>query len=202
MTAENNQKDIGHFDRWSRTYDASWIQRYIVRVHQDMLDIVSGMVSAPQSILDVGCGTGQLLMKARTRWPSARLEGVDPAPGMVEIARRQAGGATFSLGNAESLPMADSSVDVAFSSLSFHHWADQAKGLREMSRVLRPGGCVCIADVTAPDWLASIVRRVRVRGSSGMARLFTEAGLTVTLQRHSATRFVLLTFGVTMAGGA
>lgn len=50
--------------------------------------------------------------------------------------------ATFYVGMAESIPLPGNSVDLVFSTLSFHHWSDQMKGLREIVRVLRPGGPV------------------------------------------------------------
>jgi ubiquinone/menaquinone biosynthesis C-methylase UbiE len=196
MPVDKTQKDIEHFNDWSRTYDESWVQRFAAPAHQDMLDVAVNVVSAPRSILDVGCGTGQLLIKAAARWPSAQLAGVDPAEGMVEIARRQIRGATVYLGSAESLPISDASVDMVFSSISFHHWTDQARGLREIARVLRPAGCLCITDMTMPNWLSKILRRVKVKGSTEMTRLFTEAGLIVKLQRRSTSRFVLLTLGI------
>jgi len=202
MSTENSNKDVDHFSRWSRTYDTSWIQRLVVPVHQDMLDVAASIVPAPQSILDIGCGTGQLLIKAATRWPSAQLAGVDPAVGMVEVARNQTQGATIYLGQAESLPVGNSSVDIVFSSISFHHWDDQPKALREIIRTLRPGGCLCITDISLPDWISNVVRRIKVKGPAGMVRLFTEAGFTVRLQRRSSTRFVLLTLGVADSGNA
>jgi ubiquinone/menaquinone biosynthesis C-methylase UbiE len=196
MSTEKSKKDIEHFSRWSRTYDSSWIRRLAVPVHQDMLEVAASIVPAPRSILDIGCGTGKLLIKAAARWPSAELVGVDPAVGMVEVARNQAKGATIYLGQAESLPVADSSIDIVFSSLSFHHWDDQAKALREITRALRPGGCLCITDITLPDWIANVIRRIKVKGPAGMARLFTEGGFAVRLQRRSSSRFVLLTLGI------
>ena len=196
MPSEQSRKDIEHFNRWSRRYDRSWIQRFALPVHRDMLNVAGAMVPAPAVILDVGCGTGRLLMKAAERWPRASLTGVDPSDGMVEIARRQVQGAGIYLGNAESLPVADTSVDIVFSSISFHHWTDQAKGVGEIARVLRPGGCLCIADMTMPAWLTAFIRRVRVRSREEMARLFTGAGLSVDIQRRSGTWLVLLTAGI------
>jgi len=200
MSTDNSKNEVEHFNRWSRTYDKSWIQRFALPVHQDMLDVAGNLVAAPQSIIDIGCGTGQLLIKASARWPSAYLVGVDPAIGMVEVARSQTRGATICIASADSLPVADSSADIVFSSLSFHHWADQTKGLREIARVLRPAGCLCIADITMPDWIAKIIRRVKVKAPVEMARLLTDAGLIVKLQRRSSTRFVLLTVGVKNSG--
>jgi ubiquinone/menaquinone biosynthesis C-methylase UbiE len=200
MPIDNTRNEVAHFNRWSRNYDRSWIQRFALPIHQDMLAVAADAVAFPQSILDIGCGTGRLLINAAARWPSAHLVGVDPSVGMVEVARSHTQAATFFLGTANSLPVADSSADIVFSSLSFHHWADQANALREIARVLRPRGCLCIADLTMPDWLAKVIRHVEVKGPAGTGRLFTEAGFTVVLQRRSSTRFVLLTLGIKNSG--
>src|SRR5579883_1550856 len=129
--ATNKAHDIDRFSRWSRTYERSYLQGLIFdRAHR----------AAPESILDVGCGTGRFLRQAAQRWPGASLIGVDPAEGMIEMARRLTPGATFYVSMAEELPLPGASVDVAVTTLSFHHWSDQAAGVREVARVLRPGG--------------------------------------------------------------
>ncbi len=202
MTTNDSSKDIEHFNHWSQTYDDSWIQHYANRVHAEMLDAASKEIAGPNTLLDVGCGTGKLLRKARTLYPSAQLIGIDPAEGMVTIARSQLPAATIYLGSAESLPLADSSVDVVFSSLSFHHWSDQRGALREIHRVLRPGGCFCLADIRMPVWLAKFVRHINVKSPAATDQLFVEAGLPVRYQHRTFTRFILLTVGVKRSGKA
>ncbi len=196
MTTNDSIKDIEHFNRWSRTYDDSWIQRYANRVHTEMLNVATNKIAAPNTILDVGCGTGQLLRKARELYPSAQLFGIDPAEGMVKIARGQLPSATIYLGAAESLPLADSSVDVVLSSISFHHWSDQLAALREIRRVLRSGGCFCLADISMPVWLAKLVRHSKVKSPAATSQFFDEAGLSVKVQHRTFTRFIFLTLGI------
>ena len=196
MATNDSKKDIENFNRWSRTYDDSWIQRYADRVHAEMLNVVTNEIAAPNTILDVGCGTGRLLRKALALYPSAQLFGIDPAEGMVEIARGQVPSATIYLAAAESLPLADSSVDVVLSSISFHHWSDQLAALREISRVLRSGGCFCLADISMPLWLAKLLRHSKVKSSAAMSQFFDEAGLPVKVQHRTFTRFILLTLGI------
>ena len=193
MDIENAQKEIEHFNRWSRTYEDSWIQRFVEPVHKDMLSVITKQLSVPRSVLDVGCGTGRLLRKAAALWPSAQLIGVDPATGMVDIARQRTQGATIHLAGAESLPLADSPVDVALSSISFHHWRDQAAGVREIARVLCSGGCFCLTDLTIPDWLARIQRHAK--GPRQTRNIVEASGLTVEVQRRTYRRLVLLTLG-------
>jgi ubiquinone/menaquinone biosynthesis C-methylase UbiE len=93
----------------------------------------------PASVLDIGSGSGRLLRKAHDYWPEAQLSGVDPAQKMLEVARHLTPEARFYMGSGEALPLEDASVDLALSTISFHHWRDQAAGAREVARVLRPG---------------------------------------------------------------
>jgi ubiquinone/menaquinone biosynthesis C-methylase UbiE len=196
METNDSRKDVEHFNRWSHTYDESWIQRYAERVHTEMLNVVTNEIAAPNTVLDVGCGTGRLLRKAHALYPSAQLFGVDPAKGMVELARGQVPSAAIYLAAAESLPLADSSVDVVLSSISFHHWSDQPAALREIGRVLRSGGCFCLADISIPVWLANLVQHIKVKSPAATSQFFEEAGLPVKVQHRTFTRFILLTLGV------
>ena len=135
--------DVDRFDRWAETYDRSVMQRlFFGPVHLKMLDLLEreGPKALPGCILDVSCGTGRLLRAASVYWPKAQLLGIDPAAQMVLEATRLNLKATFKLGSAETLPFPDQCADIVLSSISFHHWADQQKGLYEITRVLRPGG--------------------------------------------------------------
>jgi ubiquinone/menaquinone biosynthesis C-methylase UbiE len=100
------------------------------------------------------------------------------------------------LGAAESLPLSDSSVDVVLSSISFHHWSDQIAALREIIRVLRPGGCFCLADISMPVWLAKFIQHIKVKSPAATSQFFEEAGLQVKIQHRTFTRFVWLTLGI------
>ena len=195
MSRTSERNDIEHFNRWSRTYEDSLLQRFFFdRVHHGVLKLVANRTE-PGSILDVGCGTGRLLRDARARWPGAELIGVDPANGMVEVARRLTPGATFYVGMAEALPLPDASVDVALSTISFHHWKDQAAGVREVARVLRPGGYFFLTDVSVPAWLHRFIHQPRVHSPARMRALFMEAGLNVLMQQAVFSPYVLVTVG-------
>lgn len=81
-----NADDVQNFNRWSGSYETSWQQWIFFDPVQNAVIKLVELGSNPASILDVGCGTGLLLRKARGRWPAARLTGIDPAKGMVEKA--------------------------------------------------------------------------------------------------------------------
>ncbi len=193
-----SREDVDKFHRWSRTYERSLGQFFFFGpVHRAVLNLVEAQLDGrvPESVLDVGCGTGRLLRRASARWPTAHHVGVDPAEGMIELARLLTPSASFHVGRGEAVPLPDSSVDVAFSTVSFHHWHDQAAGLREIARVLRPNGFFCLADGVLPSLAGGIIAHQRIHTRAEIAALFTGAGLDIRSQRRIVAGGVLATIG-------
>jgi ubiquinone/menaquinone biosynthesis C-methylase UbiE len=188
--------DVARFEKWSATYDSSRVQRFFDQVHLVMLDLLTSAdhTSAPLAILDVGCGTGRLLRAAGSRWPQARLLGVDPSEGMVSQARRRLPDASIYPASAEMLPLPDACVDLVVSSFSFHHWSDQRQGLKEVTRVLTPHGRLCIADIVLPRWLAWLLGS-RAKSSSALRALLVDAGLVVSHQVSVFRPLVVVSLG-------
>src|SRR5690242_19571356 len=154
MKSKHRSLDVELFERWGSRYERSWMQqRLFDPVHSAILQQAHNRFK-PKSVLDIGCGSGRLLRKVPDYWPQAQLCGVDPAQKMLEIARQLTPQARFYLGCGEALPLPDASVDLALSTISFHHWHDQAAGVREVARVLRAGGSFLLADFSLPPWLA------------------------------------------------
>jgi ubiquinone/menaquinone biosynthesis C-methylase UbiE len=196
MATGHREKDVERFHQWSGSYEKSWLQRvFFEPVHRATLELAAGIVHEPASILDVGCGTGKLLRSTHTNWPEAQLIGVDPAEGMVEVARRLTPNATFSAGMAEALPVEDASVDLALSTTSFHHWRDQAAGIREIARALRPEGYFILVDFSFPALIVRMLRLKRVHSPAQMRALFNHAGLDVQTQQILAWSSWLATVG-------
>src|SRR5207237_161613 len=107
--------------------------------------------------LDVGTGTGDFALALLARSPrSATVTGVDISAGMLGVAERRAakagGGARYErvIASVESLPFADSTFDVAVAGFVIRNVGDIPQGLREMRRVLRPGGRAVILDLHTP----------------------------------------------------
>jgi len=139
-----------------------WQEQPINRKAAALLDIQPGDV-----ILDVGCATGGLAA-SMARYLDVESGGIaiglDAAPEMVNVARSKRASATcrFDIGVAEDLPYSENCFDKAASSFFFHHvdLADKERALREIYRVLRPGGVLVLADVDVPSgWFGRLCAR-------------------------------------------
>jgi ubiquinone/menaquinone biosynthesis C-methylase UbiE len=197
MVTPSKRNALSHFQRQSSTYERSWLQpRFFEPAQQAVLEVMEQHIPAqPNTVLDVGSGTGKLLRSVHERWPSAKLMGIDPTPGMVETARQLTPTATFEVGFAEALPIPNASVDVVVSTFSFHHWSDQGVGLREIMRVLRPQGYFILTDAVLPAWLARFFPRSHLRSPAQVQNLFQQVGLHILQQQTVVHDWVLITVG-------
>ena len=101
---------------------------------------------AGQRVLDVACGTGVLALAAAERvGPAGRVTGLDANVDMLTVARRKTDRVEWREGRAEALPFADATFDAVLSQFGLMFFADRAGALREMMRVLRPGGPLAVA---------------------------------------------------------
>lgn len=144
----------GHVVHWAARYDALvWLLTFGKerRFRERLLE--PARLRAGEAVLDVGCGTGTLAIAAKRQVGlSGSVCGVDPSPEMIARAQRKAAKAgaavDFRHGLAQSLPFADGRFDVVLSTVMLHHLAraDRPGALREMRRVLKPGGRLLAVD--------------------------------------------------------
>jgi arsenite methyltransferase len=126
-------------------------------------------VARGRRVVDVACGTGATALLLAHEL-DCDVVGVDLGSRAIEQATHAAraagllGRASFVLGDAEALPLADSGFDVALSECSLCTFPDKRRAIAEMVRVVRPGGTVAIADVTGePDALPAPLRCAAAR---------------------------------------
>jgi arsenite methyltransferase len=112
-----------------------------------------GALREGERVVDVGCGAGiDSLIAARMVGARGKVVGVDMTPAMLARARRAAASGGFANvqfhdGLAEALPVSDSWADVVISNGVLNLFPDKLAGLREMARVLRPGGRLQVGDI-------------------------------------------------------
>jgi SAM-dependent methyltransferase len=148
---------------------APLLGRLYRQVAEDVAVELAARRTRRATIVDLGCGPGDLVVAISQRLRDARIIGLDLSPSMLLWAGRHAttdGRLKFVVGDAADLPFGDASVDVVVSTLSLHHWAEPADVFAEIARVLRSGGVALIYDL---DLLTL--------GSSQMAEVAIAAGL-------------------------
>lgn len=162
-------------------------QRLILELMGDLKDA---------RVLDAGCGDGVLTCAMASR--GARAIGIDPDPAMLNAARARAeragANADFMDGRIERLPFADASFDVVVAVTVLCFVSDASAALREMARVLRPGGRLVLGELgrwslwaairRLRGWLGAATWRAARFRSAGELRARAEAaGLCVTAIR-------------------
>ncbi len=143
------------YNRMAARYDRRW---------RGYLDATLGTLQAwvrpvrGLAVLDVACGTGEL---ARRMGPdqAQQLVGVDLTPGMLSVAAQKLTArpeALLAQAGASSLPFASSSFDLVVTASAFHYFPAPVAALREMARVVRPGGRVVVLDWCRDFWLCQL----------------------------------------------
>jgi SAM-dependent methyltransferase len=108
------------------------------------------------AVADVGCGTGFLAAGLAPR--VAQVHALDGSPAMIEAAKRNLAAfanVTYHATDGDALPLADASVDAVLANMFLHHCPDPAAAIREMARILRPGGRLVITDMDrhSHEWM-------------------------------------------------
>ena len=140
------------FDRIARVYDP--INSVMTAgLHQRWRERAADMAALRPGgrALDVATGTGDLAVALAERvGPSGEVVGSDFSERMLELAREKAPSLRFETANALDLPYEDDSFDAATVGFGARNFADLARGLSEMARVVRPGGRVVVLEITTP----------------------------------------------------
>ncbi|MCP3857497.1 MAG: class I SAM-dependent methyltransferase [Actinomycetia bacterium] len=185
------------FDRWSAVYDRPRLQALTYRpIHDAVLRRLDG--NSPSTIVDLGCGTGQLSARLIERFPHATIAGIDFSAGMLaEAAQRLSADPSHPYAllraDAEKLPLAPSSIDAVVCTESFHWYHHQAETLEGLAEVLRPDGRLIIASIaTLTSRAESLIRgitapsgrTIRALAPHQMRRLLRQSGFEVLHQQR------------------
>lgn len=184
------------FASWSKSYDRSILQWLLFDPSHKL--ILEHLDSAGQEahILDIGCGTGKLAHRMVTHHRDARVFGIDLSESMIRAGQHRIATQKrihLSVADSEHLPFADSTFDYVTCSNSFHHYPNQLAALREMYRVLRPGGKLFLTDGYRDSLLGWLIYDVFVTKFEGgnvyhlpaakFVLEFAEAGFSDVRQR-------------------
>ena len=147
---------------------------------------IARMNVAPASeILDIGCGSGWAARLMAARSGGGHVVGIDVSDEMIRVAREQSSNVAnvaFRVASAENLPFPDNTFTHAFSMESLYYYADIAKALREIARVLQPGGWfVTVVDLYQENtpthqWVEMLKVPVQLLSTAQYRSLFEAAG--------------------------
>lgn len=149
-------KTAGRVIHWARYYDlfGKLISFGRDKAIREKLITLAAPVPG-ESVLDVGCGTGTLVIALKPRVGAGEVHGIDASPEMIEVAKEKAAKARseidFKVALIEEIPFPAASFDLVTSSLMLHHLPDdlKRKGFAEIRRVLKPGGRFLAMDFAA-----------------------------------------------------
>lgn len=150
-----------HWSFLTRYYEAlSWPLAH--RLWKRIATEVSQRATHTAKIVDLGCGPGTVLRTIAKLRPDLQLHGLDIDPAIIGIARRKSAhvSVTYEVASIANLPIADASVDIAVSSLMFHHLDTdiQRAAFREVQRILKPDGIFLLCDISIPPrkWITPV----------------------------------------------
>lgn len=169
--------DPAEYHKMAAAENGMWYYRAL---HEHIRrELQARLPAGPARLLDAGCGTGGLIRRLTPRQPEWQWTGVDVEPLACALAR-EAGANDVREASVTALPFTDAEFDAVVSADVLYHLDDDETALREMARVLRPGG-LAVINVPAHRWLWSYHdvavhgRRRYVRGE--LADKLSRAGL-------------------------
>ncbi len=152
---------------------------------------------SPGSVLDVGCGPGDVLAHLATENATIRLFGVDPSEGMVRAARKKfarqgiSGRTSVEIGSSRDIPF-NAKFDLIISTISFHHWKDRGTSLENLSKYLSEKGSIVIFDLDRSQFPGRLPVFRRHTLSEAECENFSIEGFTATVIHLESTGLITL----------
>jgi ubiquinone/menaquinone biosynthesis C-methylase UbiE len=188
MSDNGNQTEklISEYTALAPSYDQRW-STYLHSSFTMTLEKVAGLPA--ERVLDVACGTGQLLAMLAQRSEQSELVGVDRVPAMLEVAKRRLGRrATVLECEARQLPFDDAYFQLVTSTNALHYFSETDVALREIRRVISSDGNLIITDWCRNFLWMKVLNRVllwtrhshvNTLSSSELTRCLTDAGFGI-----------------------
>jgi ubiquinone/menaquinone biosynthesis C-methylase UbiE len=187
--AQKGYKGMGMEGSVARWYEKN--TRRDMNEFRRLAECLRGCLPGGGDVLEVAPGPGFLAIET-ARGGTCRVTGLDISRTFVEIARKNAAEAgvrvDFRYGNASEMPFAENSFDFLVCRAAFKNFREPEKALREMRRVLRPGGTALIIDLRRDASMAQIRRYVNGLGLSVRSRLFTLLTFRFMLLKRAYTK--------------
>jgi ubiquinone/menaquinone biosynthesis C-methylase UbiE len=199
ISSSNIEENKKLFDKWSNKYDFFIFQFWMKGFHRPVL---KQLKNEEIKVLDISCGTGELLKELHGRKPLLDLSGIDLSSKMLEQVKRKLGNKVKIIeGDVHNLPYENETFDIVITTEAFHHYHSPSLAIKEMKRVLVNKGKLIIVDV---NFFIRPINKilelfepgcVKVNSRKEMYKLFSEGGFTGIIQTRSFL-FAVMTVGI------
>lgn len=162
------------YDQMASVYDQRW-NTYIVKTLSFLKTWAH--ISPEETVLDIGCGTGEFERLLLADNPQQRMIGVDISEEMLLLARQKCHAypnVTFQTASALALPFTNNSFDIVVSASTFHYFDDPVAALEEIKRVLKPNGKIIILDWCKDYLLCRICDFILKLADPGYKQCYTQ----------------------------
>lgn len=182
IDSDYKNKSVETFDKQAVKYHSTFFGRHARSLYRYVLDEIK--TGAYDSVLDVGCGRGDVLSLIIGKDNNIRAHGLDLSKEMLKIANEELKGqAVLKLGDSENIPWDSNEFSLVTCTDSFHHYPNPEKALSEMFRVLKKNGKLIISEIWLPTPFRQATNLVLPLMKTGDVRVYSENELTGMLKR-------------------
>ena len=185
MTESTSQNLREEFNRWAEAGRGEGMERDHLPITLPVIEKMQ--LAATDNVLDVGCGSGWLSRRLAQLVPEGRVIGMDISDEMIRVARRTSQefeNAMFVTGEVGEIPWEANFFSQAISVESSYYWPDPAAGIKELFRVMRPGGRTWILinyykdNVHCHQWGELLAVKTHLLSAEEWNELFRDAGFS------------------------
>jgi len=146
------KESIKIFDKWAPSYEKGFWGFYFKTAYRSILALTEKYIGRDSKILDIGCGTGELVFLLSGKVSEGEIIGLDISKQMIEAAQkkkleRKINNAQFVTSKANSIPYENERFNLVFCLNALHHFPDHPSFFKEISRILKKDGTFVLLDL-------------------------------------------------------
>ncbi|MFR6234122.1 MAG: class I SAM-dependent methyltransferase [Blautia sp.] len=167
----------------AKTYDTDKNGKHARNLYQHVIDTLSTLQFS--NVLDVGCGTGEILSAIGALYPTVSLLGIDISQEMLKQAKsKEIDNVKLYLGDAEHLPFENARFNVLICTDSFHHYPKPQRAIDEFYRVLQNNGHILLADFWKPFPIRQLMNSFIPFSNEGDVKIYSRSEI-LSFLKHS-----------------
>ncbi len=191
------QKNRKFFNIVAKHYDNQLLKNWFMKALKKIIKRIN--IKEGSKILDIGCGTGNLLYLLEKENKDLSLYGIDISKNMLNIAKTKLKKSNLILSSAENIDFKDDSFDIVFSTEAFHHYSDYSKIMNNIHKILKKNGRLIVLDVDFGFILNKIFHFIepgnnKMHSSLEFRKLFMQHNF-MNIKQKRINMFFILTIG-------